>query len=92
MQVGLVENDDRPGATFPSDSKKSFDAAKIVVFIEGADQEHGVDVRCDDLFGAALLISGRTAGEFGSARENGVDVSAPFVRPIGNRNPVAYGW
>ena len=62
MQVRFVQHDDGLRAAFPREREVAFDATKIVILVEGSDEEGGVDVRSDNLFraGGANSWQGRT--------------------------------
>ena len=70
-EICLVQDDDGSGAAFPGNEEVSFDAPRVEIPIESADEEHRVDVRRDDLlFGP---IAGGAAREAAESREDGDD-------------------
>ena len=91
MEVGFVEDDHRLGAAFPGDGEVALDAAEVVVGVERGDEEHGVDVRRDDLFGGVARLAGGGAGKFGFAMEHHMDVGARLAGAQAHGHPVADG-
>ena len=69
--------------------EEALDALGVVVRVESADEEHGVDVGGDDLFD--LAFAGGLAGEAGAAGEQGVDLGALAVGGDLHGDPVADG-
>ena len=70
-EISLVQDDDRGGAALQGDREVAFEPARIEVVIEAADQEHGVDVRGDDLLLGG--IARRASRETAEPRQHGLD-------------------
>ena len=89
-EVRLVQQDDRLGAARPRGGQVALEAVQVVVAVERADKEHGVNVGRDDLLD--FLKAGGLAGKLRPARQDGVDVDAGFLAHLrGHRHPVADG-
>src|SRR5690606_31661491 len=67
----------------------AFEAPQVVVAVESHDQEHGVDVGCDDLLLGDLAR--RLPGEAAAAWQDRLDEAALFSRDPAQRHPVADG-
>ncbi len=86
MQIGLVEHDNRLGSAIPGQGQVAFDAAQVVIAIQGSEQEHGVEVGGDDLlFGQR---SGGTPGKLRAPGQHGMDVRAAFAGPEADDDPI----
>ena len=70
-EVGLVEQDDGACAAFVGHNQETFNATRVIVAVEAADDEQDVDVGGEDLF--ADLAFGLLAGDAGLADEDVID-------------------
>jgi hypothetical protein len=76
------------GCAPPHQQQVAFDAARIEVRIQAADDEHRVDVRRDHLL--VVVLAGRAALDARVARQQGDDARA-LARRILQQHPVADG-
>jgi hypothetical protein len=89
--VGLGQDQDGPGAALPGDHQVPLDAAGVEIVIEAADQQGGVDVGRQDLWGHRQ--TGCAPREAGPAWEDGADEGARLTGigrasdPVANHGP-----
>ena len=85
-EIGFVQHDDRGGAAFGGQGQIAFQAAKVEIAIQAADQKDQVDVGGDGLL--VFAPSGGAARKEGAARQHGFDDR--LLRPIIARgHPIA---
>lgn len=74
----------------PEEPRKATVRPEVEVVVERGDEEEAVDVGGDDLFGVGVGADGG-AGEFGFARENGVDVGVGLAGAETRGDPITNG-
>ena len=87
-EVGFIEQDDGIGAAVPDLCEVPLDAAGIEVAVQAGDQEHGVDIGCDDLLLCAA--AGFFPAELTFPRQQLVDQSVFAAVQQHNSGPVTH--
>ncbi len=87
-EVGLVQDDNRRGATLPRHDEVALDPPRVEIAVEAADQKHDVDVGGDDLF--LRGVAGGATREAAEARQHGMDARVAVSDGLDD-HPVADG-
>ena len=86
-EVGLRQHDHGLRTAFPRQRQIALQPAQVQILVQRAEQEDGVDVRCDDLL--LRRRPGDLARERRPSRQHGLDRPGLLERAVSDGHPVA---